>query len=157
MLKVGASATATDSTHGNTPLHWAITGKNHHAIGVLSEKQNVDFHAVNLNGETPIDMFQTQIAMISEQNKQRQKEAEANGKPSPPMTQFFVPRKIRDRFDSEISKTAKQNTNSSNRYSKSSHNVSSYARNNFVARTVSSFFKDKKVSSSSKFKLIKRN
>ena len=142
---MGASATATDSTHGNTPLHWAIAGRNHHAISVLSERPNVDFHAVNLNGETAINMFQNQLSLIQEQNKQRQKEAELQGKTPPPVQQFFVPRKIREKFDEEFAKTSKHSSNSSNRYSKAS-SVSSFAKNSFITRSVSRFFKDKKVS-----------
>lgn len=145
LIRVGASATATDSTHGNTPLHWAIVGKNHHAISVLSEKPNVDFHAVNLNGETPISMFQSQIQTISDQNKQKQKEAEANGKPNPPLQQFFVPRKIRERFDDEFAKIAKNGSNSSSRHLRSTQKAASFALNNFAAKAVSNFFKDKKV------------
>ena len=143
---MGASATATDSTHGNTPLHWAITGRNHNAIGVLSENSNVDFHAVNLTGETPINMFQSQLALISEQNKRRQEDAESNGKPTPSSQQFFVPRKIRDKFEFEFAKTTKHASNtSSNRYSKPSHRVTTFVKNNFLTRAIANFFRDKKV------------
>lgn len=141
---MGASATATDSTHGNTPLHWAIAGRNHHAISVLSEKPNVDFHAVNLNGESVINMFQNQLSSIQEQNKQRQKDADSQGKTPPPIQQFFVPRKVREKFEEEFAKTSKCSSNGSSRYSKPS-NAASFAKNNYIARSISSFFKDKKV------------
>ena len=141
-IQLGASATATDSTHGNTPLHWAIVGRNHHAISILSEKPNVDFHAINLNGETPLNLFQNQIDLISDQNKQRAKEASCQGKPTPPAQQFFVPRKVRDKFEEELSKTSK--FSNSTRYTKSSTS-SSFTKNNFVTRNISNLIKDKKV------------
>ena len=82
--------------------------------------------------------------MISDQNKQKQKEAEANGKPNPPLQQFFVPRKIRERFDDEFAKITKNETNSS-RHLRSTQKAASFALNNFAAKAVSNFFKDKKV------------
>lgn len=123
-------------------MHWAIVGRNHHAIGILSEKSNVDFHAINLNGETPLNLFQNQIDMISDQNKQREKEATTQGKPPPPVQQFFVPRKIRDRFEEELAK--KSNHSNNQRHTKSINN-SSFIKNNFVTRTISNLLKDKKV------------
>ena len=111
-------------------MHWAIVGRNHHAIGILSEKSNVDFHAINLNGETPLNLFQNQIDMISDQNKQREKEATTQGKPPPPVQQFFVPRKIRDRFEEELAK--KSNHSNNQRHTKSINN-SSFIKNNFVS------------------------
>ena len=146
--KLGASSTATDSVNGNTPLHWAVTGRNHHAIGLLAEKSNVDFHAVNLNGETPIDMFHSQIAMVTQQNKKRQEETDKNGKSAIPMQQFFVPKKIKDRFDEELSKISPKyaSNGGSARYAKSPfRSASSFASNNCVTRAVGAFFKDKKV------------
>ena len=83
--------------------------------------------------------------MISDQNKQKQKEAEANGKPNPPLQQFFVPRKIRERFDDEFAKIAKNGTNSSSRHLRSTQKAASFALNNCAAKAVSNFFKDKKV------------
>ena len=146
---MGASSSATDSVHGNTPLHWAVTGRNHHAIGILAEKLNVDFHAVNLNGETPIDMFHSQIAMVTQQNKKRQEEADKDGKSATPMIQFFVPKKIRDRFDEEFSKKSPKyaSNGGSARYAKSPFRLSftSVASNNCVTRAIVAFFKDKKV------------
>ena len=90
-------------------------------------------------------MFQSQIQTISDQNKQKQKEAEANGKPNPTLQQFFVPRKIRERFDDEFAKIAKNGTNSSSRHLRSTQKAASFALNNFAAKAVSNFFKDKKV------------
>ena len=90
-------------------------------------------------------MFQSQIQMISDQNKQKQKEAEANGKPNPTLQQFFVPRKIRERFDDEFAKIAKNGSNSSSRHLRSTQKAASFALNNFAAKAVSNFFKDKKV------------
>ena len=87
-------------------------------------------------------MFQSQIQTISDQNKQKQKEAEANGKPNPALQQFFVPRKIRERFDDEF---AKNGSNSSSRHLRSTQKAASFALNNFAAKAVSNFFKDKKV------------
>ena len=138
---MGASTTATDSTHGNTPLHWAVTGRNQHAIGLLSEKPNVDFHAVNLNGETPIDIFQAQVTLTSQQNKKKLEEAENEGKPPPPLQQFFVPKKIRERFEDEFSKTIKHAPKSSS----SRHTNSAYRFSSCLTKAVSGFFKDKKV------------
>ena len=90
-------------------------------------------------------MFQSQIQTISDQNKQKQKEAEANGKPNPTLQQFFVPRKIRERFDDEFAKIAKNGSNSSSRHLRSTQKAASFALNNFAAKAVSNFFKDKKV------------
>ena len=142
---MGASATATDSTHGNTPLHWAVTSRNHHAIGILSEKPNVDFHAVNLSGETPINLFQTQLKLISEQNARRHEEADSGVNPRTSPQQFFVPRKIRDRFEDELAKSSKASNVNINRHSKSSHRVASFAKDNALTRSIATFFKDKKV------------
>ena len=90
-------------------------------------------------------MFQNQIDSISDQNKQREKEATAQGNPPPPVQQFFVPRKIRDRFEEELAKSSKHSSKNGSRYTKSSINSTSFARNNFLTRAMSNLLKDKKV------------
>ena len=90
-------------------------------------------------------MFQNQIDLISDQNKQREKEAISQGNPPPPVQQFFVPRKIKDRFEEELAKSSKHSSKNGNRYSKSSISSTSFAGNNCLTRAISNLLKDKKV------------
>ncbi|KAG1676779.1 Palmitoyltransferase ZDHHC17 [Nymphon striatum] len=55
LLTLGATISVKDNVHGNTPLHWAIMSQNNVVMMILL-KTGADLEAVNLSGETPIDI-----------------------------------------------------------------------------------------------------
>ena len=57
IINLGAAADVVDERHGNTALHWAIVGKNPHAITLLIDRFDL-LKVVNRNGQTPINLFQ---------------------------------------------------------------------------------------------------
>ena len=89
LMTLGASVSVTDQIHGNTPLHWALVGKNHYAVQMLIERPGVNFNAANLNGDTPLKLFENMI-----QNKKDNEKV------------FFVNKKVSDKFKKESEKVS---------------------------------------------------
>ena len=99
LLTMGASVSITDAGHGNSPLHWALLGKNAYAIQLLMDRPGVDFHAVNLNGETPASLFESLTATPSGGGGDCCDKPPTNASKQKPL---FVNRKVAERFHQEM-------------------------------------------------------
>ncbi|KAF6018027.1 ZDHHC17 [Bugula neritina] len=58
LLSLGADVNKKDLVQGNTPLHWGLQVSNHTALTLIC-KQNVDLNALNLTGQSPLDVAKT--------------------------------------------------------------------------------------------------
>uniref|UniRef100_A0A1Y1KH18 Palmitoyltransferase n=3 Tax=Photinus pyralis TaxID=7054 RepID=A0A1Y1KH18_PHOPY len=58
LLTLGASTKLTDSTQGNTALHWAILSRNTTAISTLIIQSNASLDIPNHRGDTPLALLQ---------------------------------------------------------------------------------------------------
>ncbi|KAH1026999.1 palmitoyltransferase Hip14 [Dendroctonus ponderosae] len=64
LLTLGANPNLTDSTHGNTALHWAIMARNATAITTLILQGHANLNVANRRGESPLQMIQSQAGSI---------------------------------------------------------------------------------------------
>ncbi|XP_067930855.1 palmitoyltransferase ZDHHC17-like [Watersipora subatra] len=55
LITLGADVNKKDTQHGHTPLHWGLLVGNSTALNLLT-KQNVDLDALNLAGQTSLDI-----------------------------------------------------------------------------------------------------
>lgn len=110
LMTMGASVSVTDSRAGNSPLHWALLGKNAYAIQLLMDKPGVDFYARNLNGETPINLFESLTKREGGGGGDGCCEDGKDSKPYPTSSQkdaanvsrpLYVNRKVAERFHRE--------------------------------------------------------
>ncbi|KAK9730918.1 Ankyrin repeats (3 copies) [Popillia japonica] len=64
LLTLGANLSLTDSTQGNTALHWAILARNTTAISTLILQAQANMNIPNHRGDTPLSMLQTQLGSL---------------------------------------------------------------------------------------------
>ncbi|KRT78753.1 Ankyrin repeat-containing protein, partial [Oryctes borbonicus] len=64
LLTLGANPSLTDSTQGNTALHWAILARNTTAISTLVLQVQANMNIPNHRGDTPLSMLQTQLGSL---------------------------------------------------------------------------------------------
>ena len=104
-LFLGASTSMRDNLHGNTPLHWALLAKNLQAVSQLVTKFNADINAVNLQGQSCLDLFKNHV--------KKAREARNAGSGSNSKTQqhgmasqefMFFPRKVAEKFEAHLPK-----------------------------------------------------
>ena len=94
LLTLGASTSMRDNQHGNTPLHWAILSKNLHAITLLVTKFNADIMAVNLQGQSCLDLYKNHVTKAREARN-----AKGPRSQNPQENFMFFPRKVAEKFE----------------------------------------------------------
>lgn len=64
LLTLGASTNLTDTTQGNTALHWAILARNQTAISSLILQGQANLNIPNHRGDTPLSMLQSHLNAV---------------------------------------------------------------------------------------------